>query len=71
MDLLDQLKVDSFDLLGWSLGGGVALELASTLKTRVKHLILVASTTHKGYPIFKKMNKDNQFLVRCMKLKKL
>jgi|SRR5690606_11662589 pimeloyl-ACP methyl ester carboxylesterase len=62
MDLLDQLKVDSFDLLGWSLGGGVALELASTLKTRVKHLILVASTTHKGYPIFKKNEQGQPIL---------
>lgn len=54
LELVDHLKIDQFDLLGWSLGGGVAMELASMLGKRVRHLILVASTTHKGYPIFKK-----------------
>lgn len=62
IDLLDQLKVDNFDLLGWSLGGGVALELASMLRSRVKHLVLVASTTHKGYPIFKKNEQGQPIL---------
>ncbi len=54
IELLDNLNIKEFDLLGWSLGGGVAMEIASHLKNQVKHLILVASTTHKGYPIFKK-----------------
>lgn len=57
IELVNHLKIDHVDLLGWSLGGGVAMELASQLKNRVKHLILVASTTHKGYPIFKKDEK--------------
>lgn len=52
--LLDELRVASFDLIGWSLGGGVAMELAALLGERVKTLTLLSSTTHKGYPLFQK-----------------
>jgi pimeloyl-ACP methyl ester carboxylesterase len=52
--LLDLLKIDAFDLVGWSLGGGVAMELAAKLGARVKTLTLLSSTTHKGYPLFQK-----------------
>ncbi|HPN61313.1 MAG TPA: alpha/beta hydrolase, partial [Bacilli bacterium] len=48
------LKIKSAHVLGWSLGGGVAMELAAHYPSFVKKLILLASTTHKGYPIFKK-----------------
>jgi pimeloyl-ACP methyl ester carboxylesterase len=41
-------------VVGWSLGGGVALELAANHPEAVKKLILINSTTHRGYPIFKK-----------------
>ncbi len=41
---LEKLEVDSFDLLGWSLGGQVALRLASQLGPRVQRLLLVAAT---------------------------
>ena len=41
---LEGLKIDSFDLLGWSLGGQVALRLASQLGPRVRRLLLVAAT---------------------------
>lgn len=52
--LLDELKLKKINLLGWSLGGGVVMEMAAKYPTRVENLILVASTTHKGYPVFKK-----------------
>lgn len=51
---MDALSVDRAAVLGWSLGGGVAMELAANHPDRVEKLILVHSTTHKGYPIFKK-----------------
>jgi pimeloyl-ACP methyl ester carboxylesterase len=41
-------------VVGWSLGGGVALELAANHPDAVEKLILINSTTHQGYPIFKK-----------------
>ena len=57
--LLTILKVKQIDLVGWSLGGGVAMELCATYPELVKHLILINSTSHKGYPIFQK-NAQNQ-----------
>ncbi|MCD4827219.1 MAG: alpha/beta hydrolase [Acholeplasmataceae bacterium] len=42
------------DVVGWSLGGGVALEYAAHYPEAVEHLVLINSTTHRGYPIFKK-----------------
>ncbi|TNF09382.1 MAG: alpha/beta hydrolase [Bacillota bacterium] len=41
-------------VVGWSLGGGVALELAANHPETVEKLVLINSTTHQGYPIFKK-----------------
>jgi pimeloyl-ACP methyl ester carboxylesterase len=41
-------------VVGWSLGGGVALELAANHPAAVEKLVLINSTTHQGYPIFKK-----------------
>ncbi|NLB84851.1 MAG: alpha/beta hydrolase [Acholeplasmataceae bacterium] len=52
-ELLEMLKVTSFDVVGWSLGGGVAMELVLMNKNANK-LILVASTTHYGYPLYQK-----------------
>lgn len=50
---LDLINISKLSVLGWSLGGGVAMELAAFSK-RIEKLILVNSTTHKGYPMFKK-----------------
>lgn len=41
--LLNKLQIDQFLILGWSLGGILALELALRFPTRVTGLILVAS----------------------------
>lgn len=57
--LLEHLNVKEFNLLGWSLGGGVSMELA-LLNKNVKSLILVASTTHKGYPLYQKDENNEQ-----------
>ncbi len=51
---MDELKIEKIDLVGWSLGGGVVMEFAAEYPERIKNLILINSTTHKGYPVFKK-----------------
>ncbi|MGE7632121.1 alpha/beta fold hydrolase [Bacillus paramycoides] len=50
----DQLKLEKFSLMGWSMGGGVAMEFTASHPTFVEKLILVESVGMKGYPIFKK-----------------
>lgn len=51
---MNELKIEKAYVAGWSLGGGVVLELAAHYPKMVEKLILINSTTHKGYPIFKK-----------------
>ena len=54
---MDAKEIKSAYVVGWSLGGGVALELAANYPKKVSKLILINSTTHKGYPVFKKDDK--------------
>ncbi|MFH0993260.1 MAG: alpha/beta hydrolase [bacterium] len=51
---LDALGIAKAVVCGWSLGGGVAMALAAAYPEHVEKLILIDSTTHRGYPIFKK-----------------
>jgi len=51
---LDALRVKRAAICGWSLGGGVAMEFAAAWPEACTRLILIDSTTHRGYPIFKK-----------------
>lgn len=51
---LEALGVKKADVVGWSLGGGVAMEFAAAHPEKTEKLILIASTTHRGYPIYKK-----------------
>ncbi len=59
---MDAKGITNANVIGWSLGGGVALELAANYPKDVDKLILINSTTHRGYPIFKK-NENGQPLV--------
>lgn len=54
INLLEKLEIKSYDLTGWSTGGAVAMKIAAKRQEEVKHLILIESCSHKGYPIFKK-----------------
>lgn len=38
---LDALSLDAFDLLGWSLGGRIALDIAHIVPQRIRRLVLV------------------------------
>jgi pimeloyl-ACP methyl ester carboxylesterase len=51
---VNALDLDNFNLLGWSTGGGIILEVAADLKRRVKKVFLLDSVGIKGYPMFKK-----------------
>jgi len=46
----DELNLTAFHLMGWSNGGGVAMQFAANYPTRVDKLILLASMSTRGYP---------------------
>lgn len=46
-------------LLGFSLGGGVCLQLAGSYPERFKTLTLISSITYRGYPLYKKDEEGN------------
>jgi len=50
----NELRLERFSVLGWSTGGGVALELAADRPDIVDRIILVNSVALTGYPMFKK-----------------
>ncbi|MCL2169731.1 MAG: alpha/beta hydrolase [Defluviitaleaceae bacterium] len=52
--LLDAQKIDKFSVVGWSTGGGIALELAALMPDAVKKVFLLNSVALTGYPMFKK-----------------
>lgn len=54
---LDHLGIGCVSMVGWSLGGNVAMAFASTYPEMVSNLILLSSGSPKGYPVFKKDDK--------------
>lgn len=64
---IDELKLEKFSLMGWSMGGGVAMQFTANHPTFVEKLILVESVGMKGYPIFKK---DTNGRTDCIKFSK-
>ncbi len=59
---MQALKLEKAAVVGWSLGGGVVMELAAHHPDLVAKLVLINSTTHKGYPVFKK-DENGQMLI--------
>lgn len=55
--LLKELKVEKAVVAGWSLGGCVAMSLTARYPEMVEKLILIASGSVKGYPVFCKDEK--------------
>lgn len=49
---VDEIGLDHFHLAGWSLGGGVAMQVAANHPEQVMSLILLASASTRGYPFF-------------------
>lgn len=50
---VDALGLRSFSVMGWSTGGGVAMQFAADYPTYVQKLILLASASTRGYPFLK------------------
>lgn len=50
----DTLNLGSFFLMGWSTGGGVALDYAAHYPNDVEKLLLMCSASTRGYPIYRK-----------------
>ncbi|MGM0413838.1 MAG: alpha/beta fold hydrolase [Bacillota bacterium] len=69
IDLLDQKNFESFNLIGWSTGGGVAMEIAARMPDQVKKLILLESVSTRGYPILKKDEKGQPVPGELLKTK--
>ncbi len=51
---IDKLRLKDLEVLGWSTGGGIALQLAADIPSLVKRVILLESVGITGYPMFKK-----------------
>jgi pimeloyl-ACP methyl ester carboxylesterase len=49
-----KLRLKDLEIVGWSTGGGIALQFAADNPDIVKRVILLESVGIKGYPIFKK-----------------
>lgn len=49
MEFIDVLGLEEVYLMGWSAGGGVAMEMAAKLAERAKLLLLAASISTRGY----------------------
>lgn len=59
---LDALGIMHVSLVGWSLGGNIAMEFATTYPDMVHALVLLSSGSPKGYPVFKKDEKGQPLI---------
>ena len=53
-EFIDAVGINHFTVIGWSTGGGVALELAALRPDAVHKVITLGSVPITGYPMFKK-----------------
>lgn len=51
---MQEVGISKAIIIGWSTGGGIALEFAAKYPNATQKIVLIESTSHKGYPIFKK-----------------
>ena len=48
---IDALGLERYSVMGWSMGGGVAMHLAADRPEQVEKLVLLASVSHPGLPL--------------------
>ena len=68
-EFIDLVGLDNFTVIGWSTGGGVALELAALRPEVVKKVITLGSVPITGYPIYKKDENGAPILTELVKTK--
>lgn len=51
---IEYKQLKNLSLLGWSTGGGIALEVAAEIPERIKHIFLLSSVGLQGYMMYKK-----------------
>ncbi len=61
-EFVDRLSINKFSMLGWSTGGGIAMQYCIDHPEDVDKLILVESVGISGYPIFKKDDKGQPII---------
>lgn len=66
---LDALGIMHVSLVGWSLGGNIAMEFAITYPEMVNALVLLSSGSPKGYPVFKKDDKGQPLIPQIYETK--
>lgn len=57
---VDKIGLSHFSLVGWSTGGAVSLQFAANYPEYVEKVVLLASASTRGYPIFA-MREDGTF----------
>lgn len=60
---VDAIGLANFSIIGWSLGGGVAMRFTIDYPDYIEKMVLLASISTRGYPIFS-MNEDGTFNVK-------
>ncbi|KAB3534697.1 alpha/beta hydrolase [Alkaliphilus pronyensis] len=68
-ELIDQKMLDNLVVVGWSTGGGVAMELAILHPEVIEKLVLISSVSYKGYPIYKKDSNGKPIIGEVYKTK--
>ncbi|MDF2698665.1 MAG: alpha/beta hydrolase fold [Haloplasmataceae bacterium] len=66
---INKLELENLTVMGWSTGGGVALELAAEIPDIVNKVILIESVGIKGYPMFKRDEKFQPILTERISLR--
>jgi len=68
-EFIDVVGINKLTVVGWSTGGGVALELAALRPEKIGKVITLGSVPITGYPIFKKDENGAPILTELVKTK--
>lgn len=66
---IDELNLSNITLLGSGIGGSIAMELTASNSVSLERLILVNSISNRGFPIFKKNEKNESILGKIYRSK--